>query len=142
MNFDVLDRRLEPPVVVAADVAERHPDAGMELGVVHLVLAGDGRMVARDLRAIGRVDVGEVGTRDLGVVVEVRGEGFAADGDFDLAGLLVEVRPVRRSSASERLPQVNTTTSARKRRENPPECNIAARLLAVSPNGRRRGRCG
>jgi hypothetical protein len=47
-------------------------------------------MVPRDLRAIRSMNVGEVGTRDRRVVVEVRSEGLVADGDFDSVVMLLE----------------------------------------------------
>ena len=64
------------PEILTADVAEREPDAGMHGGVIHRVNACNGRMVARDLNTIRRVDVGEVGAKDVGVGKDVMSDGF------------------------------------------------------------------
>ena len=55
------------PEILTADVAECEPDAGVHGGMIHRVNACNGRMVARDLNAVGRVDVGEIGAEDVGV---------------------------------------------------------------------------
>ena len=63
------------PEILAADVAEREPDAGMHRGVVHGINSGHGRMCASDLDAVRRVDVREVGAEDVGVGKDEMGDG-------------------------------------------------------------------
>ena len=55
------------PEILAADVAEREPDAGVHSGVIHRINAGDGWMIAGDLNAVRRVDMGEVRAEDIRV---------------------------------------------------------------------------
>jgi hypothetical protein len=77
---------LVAPEVLAADVAEGEPDAGVHRGVVGGVFAFDGRMAAREEAAAGGVDGSPVGAADRVVAEDVRRDGMLAVGDDEPVG--------------------------------------------------------
>ena len=79
----VADAGLDPPVIGAADVAERHPDARMKRVVIGQILAFDRRMMARHLHAARCPHVRKVRPRDLVVLVAINRDRKPIDSDGD-----------------------------------------------------------
>ncbi len=92
-KFNVFDAGFVSPEVAAADVSKGQPQAGVHGVVIRGIDAFARGMIARDLGAVGGLEVCEIWTEDFVVVVDIGRDLLAVEEDFDAACGFFERNP-------------------------------------------------